>query len=1193
MKTIKPIKLPLLAILAALFFAGLSAFAAGFAYNDPAGGWTYTYGGGRTNGIGTPKAASALDGTWSGNNGSSEWDGSWRGVGNGLPGGISSDGDILTIEDIDLGSGTLNNRKVYFTHDLTQDAGVVNPGTILDTGITISFRARLPVSDPLAEVALPNGWGIFSDGKGNFNVHQYNGTVHSIIGFSLVRQSEPDNGFNFSAAGLTMNRLNGDSPAGGGAANSTGNAADNQIVPLDPTVFHEFWITIQANDATPGNGTHTVNVYVDGSTTPSTFNVTAATGNENTLNYLGIGLNNSGGAGCFDTDFFSYKQGVVVPTVLTPPAPPATITVLNGDTKVALNWSATLSTASYDVKRSVASGGAYTVITNTTARSFVDTAVVNGSTYYYVISSVNAAGGGPDSAEVVGKPDNTVTGLTATGGVARITLAWDAFSGAVGYTVRRSSVSGGPYSVVATGVASTSYVDSPLPSGTRYYYVVAASLAGGVESASSLEASAITAPAAPTLSVSLFAATVVRSSWTPVPGADLIELESSTDGANFVAVGVLGANQLSSTNGGFLPGTTYFLRVRSVNLGGRSLFSNVATITTPTFGVNVNFANAVNGQPANDPAPTPLGYVQDVGALFANQGNGLSYGWNRDITPDGRWRKTTIAPDLRYDTFMHLQKALPSAIWEIEIPNGFYLVRIVSDDTGGAVDATYQFDIEGVITESRPSVASQPAEFTNTCVVNDGRLTITSGPSAANNKIAFIDVYAAIPVAPAIGAQPQNVVIEENRTATFTVGLSGGSTPISFQWFRGADPVPGANRATLQLIHAQISDAGNYSVVVSNLAGTVTSDTVTLTVNPDVTPPRIVSAGSLGGSTINICFSEEMDNANAVLTDTFAYRINDSLVTYNSATLLADKRTVVLFLSAPISGQFTLVADTGFSDFLDLAGNKMLPSGAEVTGQLVSDFAGDVGGPGLAGSSYICDDTIQVIGGGSDIWNNSDQFQLVSRQIAGDFDAQVRVTSLAGANAITKAVLVARESTNADSRGYHISVNPVPPGRNQIELGFRDTTAGASATWGATFTPANIPNVWMRITRFGNTFTGYRSTDGLVWVPMGTNTPAVQYPLTMTVGIGVTAHDNTLLATGTFTNFKTTKIITVAGSISSDTFTGSFKTLPDTSYRVEFKENLDDPNWSLLTSITGDGAVQSFTDAVAANPRRFYRVIVP
>ena len=90
------------------------------------------------------------------------------------------------------------------------------------------------------------------------------------------------------------------------------------VLALDPNVFHEFWITIRTNDATVGNGTHVVNIYVDGATTPATFNITAGTGDEganvlNGTNFLAIGLNNSGGRGGLDVDFYAYKQGVIAP----------------------------------------------------------------------------------------------------------------------------------------------------------------------------------------------------------------------------------------------------------------------------------------------------------------------------------------------------------------------------------------------------------------------------------------------------------------------------------------------------------------------------------------------------------------------------------------------------------------------------------------------------------------------------------------------------------------------------------------------------------------------------------------------------------------------------------------------------------------------------------------------------------------
>src|SRR6185436_10843066 len=140
---------------------------------------------------GTAKAPVALDGKWSANNGSSEWDGSLRGAGNGLPGGISSANGILTMEDIDLGSGSLNNRKIYFEHPVSYE-GIIGStaSNLIDAGITITFRTRLTQPDiqPPAELpnGLPDGWGIFSGGKGNFGVHQLNNGQHTQIGFSLV-----------------------------------------------------------------------------------------------------------------------------------------------------------------------------------------------------------------------------------------------------------------------------------------------------------------------------------------------------------------------------------------------------------------------------------------------------------------------------------------------------------------------------------------------------------------------------------------------------------------------------------------------------------------------------------------------------------------------------------------------------------------------------------------------------------------------------------------------------------------------------------------------------------------------------------------------------------------------------------------------------------------------------------------------
>jgi len=80
-------------------------------------------------------------------------------------------------------------------------------------------------------------------------------------------------------------------------------------------------------------------------------------------------------------------------------------------------------------------------------------------------------------------------GLTATAGKRRILLGWQASSGAESYNVKRGKEAGGPYSVIAQGVSSTTYTDAGLTKGVTYHYVVTAVSSSG-ESASSDPASA-------------------------------------------------------------------------------------------------------------------------------------------------------------------------------------------------------------------------------------------------------------------------------------------------------------------------------------------------------------------------------------------------------------------------------------------------------------------------------------------------------------------------------------------------------------------------------------------------------------------------------------------------------------------------------------------------------------------------------
>jgi fibronectin-binding autotransporter adhesin len=79
-------------------------------------------------------------------------------------------------------------------------------------------------------------------------------------------------------------------------------------------------------------------------------------------------------------------------TGLTPAAPTG-LNTISGSNSVALSWTASTGATGYNVKRSTTNGGSYTVIaTNVAILPFVDSGVVNGTNYYYVVSAINSHG---------------------------------------------------------------------------------------------------------------------------------------------------------------------------------------------------------------------------------------------------------------------------------------------------------------------------------------------------------------------------------------------------------------------------------------------------------------------------------------------------------------------------------------------------------------------------------------------------------------------------------------------------------------------------------------------------------------------------------------------------------------------------------------------------------------------------------
>ena len=181
----------------------------------------------------------------------------------------------------------------------------------------------------------------------------------------------------------------------------------------------------------------------------------------------------------------------------TPPTLPAAPTLnapTAGNGLVTLSWSAPGNGGSaitgYKLYRGTSSGNRTLLTTLGTGTSYIDTAVGNGTTYYYAVSATNAVGDGPQSNErsaiPVVPPDATApskpSGINLlVAGTNQLAIDWSASTdnvGVKGYEVYRNGV-------LVDTVTTTYFLDSGLAANTVYNFQVRAIDAAGNRSTAS------------------------------------------------------------------------------------------------------------------------------------------------------------------------------------------------------------------------------------------------------------------------------------------------------------------------------------------------------------------------------------------------------------------------------------------------------------------------------------------------------------------------------------------------------------------------------------------------------------------------------------------------------------------------------------------------------------------------------------
>jgi len=257
----------------------------------------------------------------------------------------------------------------------------------------------------------------------------------------------------------------------------------------------------------------------------------------------------------------------------------------------------------------------------------------------------------------------------------------------------------------------------------------------------------------------------------------------------------------------------------------------------------------------------------------------------------------------------------------------------------------------------------------------------------------------------------------------------------------------------------------------------------------------------------------------------------------------------------------------------------------------------DIGWPGASGSANESGSTWTVRGDGHDIWGSSDAFHFAYVPLSGDGMIVARVVDNGyGSNSWAKGGVMIRETLVPGSK--HVMMIMTGGEGNGKAFQCRPITGSSSlSSHGGTQVS---PPMWIKLTREGNIFTGYYSTDGVNWVqqPDGTggdmtpNHVEIYMARNVYIGLCVTSHADGQVRTFTFDNVHVgwpnwaIAPSPADGAFHQDTW-ASLSWFPgDTaiSHDVYFGDNFDDVNDGTGSTFQGNQTATSFTVGLPGFP---------
>ena len=418
------------------------------------------------------------------------------------------------------------------------------------------------------------------------------------------------------------------------------------------------------------------------------------------------------------------------------------------------------------------------------------------------------------------------TGVSAAAGNAQVSLGWNPVQGATGYNVKRSTTSGAETTI--TSLSGTVYHDTGLANGTTYFYEVSATNTAG-QSVNSSEVSTT-----PSSAINSYNAGVLALA--PVGFWPLNETSGSTaadisgnnnNGAYQSAVRLGAAGVPNPPFAGFAGGS---LAAGFNSSGGNS--SCVTLTNLPIDSATVTITEWIYPTVSSDIGTTFWNNTAGAGitGYYFNSAE-LGYNW-----PPGssQWTFGAFTPPADVWSFVALVITPTNAVYYLGNASG--LSSAIDTETENPANFTTGTAIGG---PNNGSTTGFNGSLSDVAVFNSS-LT----PAQITQLFADSGGY---DLPPEITAQPVSHNVYTNGTTSFSV-TAIGAAPFSYQWWHGTSPLAGQTNAALTIANAQSSASGNYSVVIANNFGSVTSSVVTLTLAaaPVAYESLVLAAGPIG-----------------------------------------------------------------------------------------------------------------------------------------------------------------------------------------------------------------------------------------------------------------------------------------------------------------------------------------------------------